>query len=396
MMKNKKDILRAVIDGSARAAFVTFLAFLLSFFMLEPLSFSVFSILSSPEKSDFAITDLYAQVADRRPVRTIDPDIILVDIGHAGREEIAQIIEDVNFWQPKVIGIDILFAGENPADSALMSALYGAESVIVPVVLDEDEPGQFHIAETPFFFPDGKMEYAAVNLPSKYDGGVIREFATSFDITDEGCIPSFPMAVAKAYGSKSLDILSERNNMHEAIDYPSRDFVTLTIDDIEADGSMLTGRIVLIGAMYDGADFHSTPVNRYMSGMHIHAMSIATILGGKFYNRASRFPAWVPASLLCFLILLVRNLTKARLTGLVTRLLQIFIVYYAVRIGYHLYVDEHRIFDFSYTMLMVSFGFLAGDLWTGTVYIAQNVRRIVMGLIKKVNKSSDSNKSSDK
>lgn len=385
-MKRKDAILKHLWSGIARAVTVTSLAFLLSIFLLQPLSFSALSIFSAPEKKDFTITDLYAQVANNRPVRTIDRDIFLVDIGHSKRNEIAEIINLVNFWQPRVVGVDVLFAATLPDDSLLLTALNETERLILPVGLEETPDGDFEIADTHFFYPEGKATYAASNLPAKFEGATIREFATDYPLKGGDSILSFPKAIAKAYDPQSLSLLNQRNNKYETIDYPSHDYVTLTQDEIAEAGQMLTDKIVLIGSISDGSDMHSTPVNHYMSGLSIHAASVSTILNGQYYDPAFAWPAWVPACILCFLVLLLRELTKEpKLKGLLTRLLQIVIVYCAVRIGYHYYVDERRIFDFSYTLLMVTFGLLAADIWLGVVYLVTKSSRVIVRLFRRNN-----------
>lgn len=384
MMGEKNDSRKKLIKGCARATIVTLFAFALSAFLLEPLSFSAFSLFSVPEKSDFTITDLYAQVANRRPVRTIDQDIILVDVGYSKREEIIDIINQVKFWQPKVVGVDILFEMTTPHDSLLLAALYESDNVIVPVGLEEIPDGSFAIREIPFFYPDKRLTYAASNLPSKFEGGTIREFVTSFPLEGGDTILSFPQAVAIAYDSRALTTFRQRNNRYEMIDYPSRDFVILTHNEIAEAGDLLTDRIVLIGAVSDALDIHGTPIDRYMPGLLIHASSVSTILNDRFFDPAFKFPSWLPAFFFCFLMLLARELiTEPKLKGLITRLMQITIVYCAVRIGYHYYLDKNKIFDFSYTLIMMTFGLMASDLWLGITYFAERSTRFVSKLTTK-------------
>lgn len=376
-MKRGRDLYIYILKCIGRAAWVTLLAFLFSFLILEPLSFSAMSIFSSPEKTDFSVSDLYAQVADRRPVRTLDSDIVIVDVGHSDRRQIAEILDQVNFWNPKVVAVDIMFRSQMPGDSLLLSALEATPRIVLPIGLTEENTGDFKISEVPFFYPALKAEYAATNLPSEYEGGTIREFATGFRLNDGGTINSFPVAAAGAYDPKSLEALKKRGNHLETIDYASREFVTLTPEDLVSDGDLLSGRLVLIGANTDSDDMHSTPVNSYMSGVRIQAASIATVLSGHYYDNAFDFPAWLPACILCFLILLTRELTKSQLRGFITRLMQLLTVYLAVRIGYSLYVDSSKIFNFSYTMLMATFGIFANDIWAGLEYIGLSLYRLI-------------------
>ena len=382
--RNKRENLsRTVLTGIARAAFVTLLAFLCSMLLLEPLSFSAMSIFSSPEKNDFSVTDLYAQVANQRPVRTLDPDIVLVDIGHADRNGIANIIEKVNFWNPRAVGVDILFGMPQSQDSLLINALENTPNLVLPIGLKSVDNDRFRITDTPFFYPSLKAVYAGSNFPASFDGGTIREFVTTFPLTDGKSIPSFSMALAKAYSPVSVESLLKRGRHLETIDYPSREFVILTADDIDNNGNLITDKIVIIGAVNDANDMHSTPINSYMDGMSIHAAATATIINGNLYDPVSNLPPWLPACILCFLVLLVREFTAAQLRGIIVRLLQLVIVYLAVRIGYDLYVDHNTIFNFSYTMLMVTFGLFAADIWIGIEYLGQKLYIFARNLVNK-------------
>lgn len=338
------------------------------------------------------MTDLYAQVANNRPVRMLDSDIILVDIGHGDRAAIAEIVDQVNFWQPRVIGLDIIFPEETPADSLLLSAMHQANVIVLPIGLNETTSGNFEISETSFFYPDNKLIFAASNLPSKYEGTTIREFVTSFPLIDTDSILSFPMAVAKAYDAKSVSDVVGRKNRLETIDYASREFIVMTADDITTDGDILTDKIVLIGALSDGTDLHMTPIDSNMSGLNIHAASIATILKGRYFDPVFRCPPWVPACLLCFLFLLVREFAKTQMKGCVTRILQFVIVYLVVRIGYSMYVDNYRIFDFSYTLLMLMFGLFAIDILMGFEYLSKKSFVWGMRQISKYQSISNNNR----
>lgn len=354
----------------AQAVVVTLLAFLLSALVIEPLSFSTMSLFSAPEKSDFEVTDLYAQVADRRPVRTLDPNIVIVDIRHSDRSEITDIIETVSLCGPRAIGLDVMFEERRDSliDSRLAAAIAGAAPIVLPVGLaHSDTDDSFSVQETPFFTREEipGVTFAASNLPGKFDGATIREFATIFPTADGRSFDSFPLALARIAAPEAAERLLNRGNKMEYIDYSSREYTTLTPDQLADNAELLADKIVLIGAVTDAGDIHSTPINSYMSGLSIHAASLSTILGGKYYRPFDAVPDWVPACILCFLILLVRDLTRIEMRGILTRILQLIIVYFAVRLGYSLYVDRHIIFDFSYTLLMVVFGFFALDIWYG-------------------------------
>lgn len=94
-MHNKSILLALRVTG------ITVLAFILSFFLASPVSFSVSSIFSSPEKEDTQISDFFAQVANRRPVRVLDPEIVIVDIASADRQEMTSLFEMIGLCDPR-------------------------------------------------------------------------------------------------------------------------------------------------------------------------------------------------------------------------------------------------------------------------------------------------------
>ena len=87
-----------------KAVGITALAFALSSVLLAPFSFSASTLVSAPEKNDFEMTDFYAIVADSRLVRTLDPDIVIVNIDNCDRNAIADVLEAVSLCNPAVVG----------------------------------------------------------------------------------------------------------------------------------------------------------------------------------------------------------------------------------------------------------------------------------------------------
>lgn len=354
----------------AKAAGITALAFALSFILMQPLSFSVMSVFSPPEKDDYTIADFYAQVADRRPVRSLDKDLVLVDIGNLDRQGIAGLLDALSLCDAKVIGLDIMFEGEQPGDSLLIAAITANPDIVMPVDLKEQAREKFTVSGKPFFYGSRDTElvsYGAANLPGNKKGATIREYRTSYPLADGESILSFPMAIAKKADIKTTDDVYKRGNVLETIDYPSREFKVIHADEVFDRAEELSGKIVLVGALTDALDMHSTPVNSYLSGAYIHAYALSSIIGRRFYSHNSPVADWILAAALCVFVTMTGLLVDSRIKGLVTRILQFILVYLAVQIGYLLYVDHHIIINFSYTLLMVTFGLFASDIWAGAV-----------------------------
>lgn len=116
---------------------ITVLAFVLSMLLTTPAAFSITSLFSSPDQEDFAISDFFTRMADHRPVRLMDSDIVLVDIGFTGREEIAEALELLTLCGPRTVALDVLFEEPHEDDSRLLAALAATPSLVLPVGLDE-------------------------------------------------------------------------------------------------------------------------------------------------------------------------------------------------------------------------------------------------------------------
>lgn len=360
---------------------MTAMAFLLSWLLTAPFSASTSAIFSSPEKTDFILSDFYAQVADRRPVRNLTDKIVVIDIGRAGRDEIAELISSVSMCSPKAVAVDVNFEEARADDSKLLEALQGTEKIILPVsVKSGADPSTFELDDRPFFYGHlPNVKYGAVNLPGKFEGATIREFGVKYPLEKGGEMPSFVTAIAKETSPDRAAELLSRGHFLETIDYPSREIPEISIDEFYAAPEMVVNKIVMIGAVNEASDMHGTPVRSSMAGIKIHAQGLATVLDGRYY---SSLPKWFDnliAMLLCFFMILLSIGLTTKFKGIIIRIVQVVLVYLAIRIGYSLYVDHRVIGDFSLTMLMIAFGTFAIDIWNGL----EGAGNVMAGWIRK-------------
>ena len=153
-------------------------------------------IFSTPERGDFRMTDLYTQMADARPVRQLDDRIVIVDIGLAGREQIAEGLQTLSICEPKAIGMDINFLQPGENDSTLIEAISATAGLVVPLGIEQKGDGTFEVADKPFFYGAmPSLTYGVINLPAERENASIREYAVDFP-TPDGQLPSFAMAIA--------------------------------------------------------------------------------------------------------------------------------------------------------------------------------------------------------
>lgn len=369
-----------------KAGGITLLAFLLAQLLSSPFSASVTSIFSTPEKNDFILSDFYAQVADRRPVREVSDKIVMVDIGHHDREEIVALLEVVRMCQPKAIGVDINFAEPHEDDSRLLDFVATTPNVVFPLGLNirEDSHDSFVVEDSPFFMDSIKnVRFGASNLPGKFAHSSIREFPVAFKMDDGSELPSFVAAVAAIADPDKFEELKSRKTDVEPIDYVSLQIPVMTLEEVFENPESLVDEVVMVGAVDEASDMHATPVAHSMAGLNIHSHALSTVLNSRYYRQLPKYVDDIVACFLCYLIVLISIGMTYKVKGLILRVLQVTLVYLSVRIGYSLYVDYRIIANFSTTFLMVAFGPFAIDVWNGSLGLVEFLRDRILTPVKK-------------
>lgn len=372
-----------------KAAGITLLAFGLSLVLMQPFSLSIATLISSNDRHDFNITDFYNIIADRRQVRELDRDIVILDIKDATREDVAVILDVLPELEPRAVGLDVMFDVPHDDDSLLLAAIAKLPDMVMIVDMEGDRErgaSTFHIQDRSFFFDDmpGRT-YGASNMPTKYAGGVVRQFVTDFPIKDSGtAMPSFAAAVAAKASPEAAEALRKRGNRLETINYPSRTFTVIPWQDLAYHADELRDRVVLIGAMNVPSDMHATPPQKMMSGIEIHAHTVSTILGGRYLNPVGQTGNMAMAFALCFALAFIHVSIRTSYKALVLRILQIVLLYYIIRIGYHFFIDRSIIINFSYTLLMMTFVLFACDIWLGAPGLVKDISRGLRALFRRV------------
>lgn len=367
MLEDKGNKYKGLCRLLLKAAGVTMLALVFSLFLSNPFTATVSGMFSSPERGDFRMTDLYAQVADSRPVRSLEDRVVMVDIGLAGREELSDCFEVISLADPKAVGIDINFAEPmGDGDRRLIESLRALPGGVLPLGLEQKGDGSFGIAEKPFFYDSVRdMSYGAVNLVAAREGASIREYALSFPSV-QGEIPSFVGELARNGGDGAkVDSLKRVYGPGVVTDYASRELEVIPICDVLERAGEFTGRYVIVGSLNEAGDMHSTPIDSYMSGMMIHSYGLSSLLDGKARGVMPRWVDYALGTLLCFVLVALAVSQTSKLRGLVLRIFQSVCLVGAVLTGYFLYIDKDIECDFSHTVLMLAFGLFALDVWNG-------------------------------
>jgi CHASE2 domain-containing sensor protein len=305
----------------------TFIFFLIGV-VFEFSAFGIFDVLDpiGDALSDVEITDIV--FSQFRGETEADENIVLVNIGMLPRAGIAEQINIISKYNPKVIGLDCFFElpKDSVGDSLLASAIANAGNIVMAskLALCDQEKGECDtlVGSNPMFTQHAtSMGFA--NLIS--DAVHQDQFKTNRTFTPMEKVRgeenyAFAVELANYYDPESVDHLFKRENPYEVINYRGYGrlggkFFSLDVLDVfqeNFDPSIIEDKIVIFGFL--GNDFsdpswedkYYTPLNENyagrtnpdMFGMTIHANIIAMILNRDYINL---MPTWLSVLLSVFL-----------------------------------------------------------------------------------------------
>lgn len=322
-------------------------------------------------EADFETSDFYNRVDANREEKTLDGDIIVVSIDDIiDRAEFARALKDVADCAPGIIGLDVVFDGAHDAyqDSLLIntiSEVAKTSKVVAAVELTDDcadgklRPAANLLTST----PSDNLRMGAVNFISSRNNGTIRSFVEGFE-TSGSVYPSFASAVADDY----IDAFSIHNNAkpiaEKMLHYSSDAFLTIMPEEIDHYRNSIRNKIVLMGSLDDGADFHPTPVESNYPGVLIHANIIKTLINKNNIIRSMTWLDWPIAvlSALFFAFLYVKY-DNSPSQNLILRLSLLGFVVLMICGGCWMYSKNHIYINLSLPILLVALSQFMLDLY---------------------------------
>ena len=364
-MKCRQNILSYIIQ----ALIVTLMSLILATTALHELS-SLLDFEPSVQGDDFQMSDIYNNVADSRSVRTLSEDVTIIGLDGCSRKDIAQLVSVVDSLKPAAIGLDVLFFWKYDGDEVLINALNNCKNLVLPVEISD----QADTLRGSYFYSDfNHAHLGAINLDSYSLSQSVRTFWPTLKYGNK-TINSFSTELVSLSDPEKYQELLARNNISETITYPSTEFMVLDYEEVlSAPDEYLNdieGRVVLMGDLKDGSDYHVTPVDVGTPGVKIHAYIVDTILNGKYITSTPVWLSWVMAILVCFIFVLINFLIDGfanNLNNLVMRILQVVCLYLFFALGCKVFIGRLHYIDFAPTLLMIGLGMFAYDLWVGLI-----------------------------
>lgn len=313
---------------------------------------------------DRDITDFYNSVANDRLEARLDTNIVLVDIGLADRGELAEALDLIYDCEPLAIGLDVLF--DSPRDSIgdglLVNTILNIPNIVIASSFDKEERSFFDD-----LIPDQNKGFANIGEANK----VVRQLYTNRTSGTE-TIRSFASQIVKMSG---ITPPTESTN-GDFIIFPSIEYDTLRIDEIEQEHDRLTGKFVLVGTLANNEDIFYTPTDMRMNGMCVHAHILSTMLSDKKISYLEKNIQWVVAFIVIFALIFLRvyfMFGGNAMGDFIIRIMQFLVVWLFVYASYLLFVYYFKYCDLSIALLSC-ISLLVADAWQAGLYVVNKVK----------------------
>ena len=362
---------------------IVLLSFLLSHFIIYDIE-HISAFASSNSSGDFEISDIYNAVADRRQVSVASPYVTVVSVDECSRQEVLDVLEMIAEYNPKVIGLDILFSNTVDDEDIVTNTIQSIPNLVLPCIVSQDDCGEWKRLPHSFIDNIADANYAYVNLNALSTQNVVRDF-TPFRVTSCGdTISHISVEMSKLYDVAKYNTLIRRNNEVEIVKYSSVDIPIISAQEIMQSGDSdylsryICNRAVFVGDINNLNDKYLTPIDGLMPGVLIHAYSLNTILMDLYTDVSPNWLNWLIAIMVCMLFICSNIIIRNRwnnIGNLVMRILQVALIFGMVLLGTYWYNNHLQYVDFSPIVLMLGFSSLADDIYWGCFAVYLKIKQ---------------------
>jgi CHASE2 domain-containing sensor protein len=345
------------------AFFCTLMTFVIGAFLYT--IFINLSVLNPFEKAfkDFEFTDVF--FAERFNEKDVNQKIILVNIKHASRIELAQAINNIALQKPKVIGLDIIFKDRKLEfeDSILKSVLSKTKTIVTSYFKSQDSIVTNH---TYFNSKDHAKGFINLNLPNQ--SSVIREFVGVKRKEHDALAFATQMALVSGY----IDDKFITNELQHAIPINyignKEAFLNFDIDEVlDMDvNTAFKDALVIMGYLGDGnpnfdiEDKHFTPLNASWVGK----------------SAPDTFGVTIHANILN---MLTKNTIIYSVPRWIIYSIAFFVTYFLIYISLSIYKKNSFIFDITEKIIQLVLSVLL--LYLGLLLLQINIHVSIMPII---------------
>jgi CHASE2 domain-containing sensor protein len=384
--------------------------------------------------SDMDISD-YVYSGDMREDPLVDSTIVVVNIGDLSRRQLAEQIQIINKYKPKVIGIDSFFdcpggvqdtatcpGLRDPLGNLMLSnAIKDAGNVILVTKLLQsyalEKTGAVDVYDSlersdasfvNYAFGEG---YASLETDAAFQDDVktCRTFNPQMNVSGKTEY-AFAVRMALAYDSTRAQNFLKRQNFSEIINYRGNIadffhqsrypgmFTVLDVNDVFTENFVpeaIKDKIVIFGFLGkelgdpSWADKFYTPLNTKLAGkanpdmfgVVVHANIVAMILNQDFIDAMPQWQEYLMAFVLCFINVALFSLINTRFPNWydgITKLLQVvqLIIYTAAMV----FILDIFGFKLSITITLGAVA-LVGDIFEIYMTVIKNLYFKILGAL---------------
>lgn len=261
---------------------------------------------------DFDFNDIsYSKLGKSSDTPIDTSHIVIINIGHADRQGLAALIDKTASYEPKVMGLDVLFDGprEPETDSLLRETINRNRNLVLAVKIQTDSSGRLQPSRN-YFLNDSTL-YGYANFPNDDLESVRAYYPFKVDDKDKSLIlPSFTSTLLKIYKPELYPELQKKAGKKVIINYTrkvttdKKQYIVIEPDQLMMDGvdsSVIKGKIALLAYVNtsptDVEDKKFTPMNEKfagksipdMNGIVVHANIISMALDKDYIKK---WPVW--------------------------------------------------------------------------------------------------------
>lgn len=250
--------------------------------------------------NNFSMTDIYYQIQQSMGVADTCRFITIVDMTDLpNREYIAAGLQDIMDYDPRAVGIDIVFEGLKPdtaSDMWLMDIAKNYPQITWSFkLMDFDPTEQDYKGEVHSFFAwEAAPKEGFTNMPRDLYEGVKRKTPVGRTLNGE-MVTSWVNSVADTYaGEQVMPITVKDIN----INFRHSEFPCLHASEVVDHPELIKDHIVLYGTMKEETDMHYCPLGK-IAGVELLAYAVKTIVTG---TNLKYFPWWFDVLMSLFLV----------------------------------------------------------------------------------------------
>jgi len=312
---------------------------------------------------DFDFNDMSYSKLGKASNTPIDSNIVIVNIGQADREGIAHLIDKTASFNPKVMGLDVVFDGPRDPlkDSLLHASIQRNNNLVLAAKYLLDSTDKLVMVGN--YFLKDNSQGGFVNFPNDDKETVRTYFPFKKDEKEKDKrLPSFSSALLRQYDSTAYLKLEKKGDKKVIINYTRRtnQYLVINGDDLlldNIDSTAIAGKIALLAYVNtnpnDIEDKKFTPMNEKfagksipdMNGIVVHANIISMALEKNYIKKVPLWMTVLIAVVVCWLHMsfFVRYYLESHIWfHLVAKIAQVASAIFFVWLGIYLF-DKYRL-----------------------------------------------------